>query len=147
MDKHPLIGLAARVSPGSAPFEGLIAHVCADGRILVLCPSARLYLAEPGAVTLLDPAHIVQRFEDYLGIGRDSGSGHRNGAPEYTPPRWLPADAVEDGWPILAAVDPDGEYIALEPSGTRLLPADTAVFRSRNALLLIGEWPPLPKDK
>jgi hypothetical protein len=65
----------------------------------------------------------------------------------YTPPRWVPAKDVEVGWPFLAAVDPDGEYIALEPSGKRLLPGDVAVFGSRDALVLIGEWPPLPNGK
>ena len=107
--------------------------ILSEGKPVVMYGDGRVEVVGWGDITFCNPKAIEANLS--------------NAAPERTTPRWVPANDVEDGWPFLAAIDPDGEYIALAPSGRRLLPGDTAVFRSRNALVLVGEWPPLPQGK
>lgn len=189
---HPLIGLEVRVSPGSEPFDGVIAAICADGRILVVCSGNRLYRADPGTVTLLDPERAARllrartasqdlttdgrtlsqvcmelveakqsaaRLNDALqdlavDLGLPWGLPERSllaairakVAPEYTPPRWVPAKDVAVGTSYLAAVHPDGQTIADCDSGVPLTEDDRDAYVAMNLMILVGEWPPLPKE-
>lgn len=68
------------------------------------------------------------------------------GAPEYTPPRWVPAKDVAVGTPYLAAVHQDGQTIADCDSGVPLTQDDRDAYVAMGLLILVGEWPPLPKE-
>ena len=165
---HPLIGQAVRVTfdnsrigrsgdttvrltfsvdAPSESYDGVVADVHSAGCFVILrTDDGSVGFRGAEYVRFTDPERAARMLRAHAADNEARSLGLKV-EPEYTPPRWVPANDVEVGWPFLAAVDPDGEYIALEPSGKRLLSGDVAVFGSRDALVLIGEWPPLPQGK
>ena len=148
---HPLIGLAVRVSPLPSPhgddrsFDGVVADVHSAGCFVVLRTddgSVGFWGAE--YVCFTDPERAARVLRAHAADNEARSLGFKV-APEYTPPRWVLARDVAVGTSYLAAVHPDGQTIAECDSGVPLTRDDRDAYAAMNLLILVGEWPPLPK--
>lgn len=148
---HPLIGHAVRVSPGLPPrivdrsFDGIVVDVSPVGLLVMRLDDGTVKAWGPEAVRFTDPERAARVLRAHAATTEAQGLGFMV-VFEYTPPRWVPAADVAVGTPILAAVHPDGQMLAQMDSGVTLTASDSEAFASMGMLLLVGEWPPLPKE-
>jgi hypothetical protein len=96
-------------------------------------------------VRFTDPERAARMLRAHAAATEAQGLGFKV-APEYTPPRWVPAKDVAVGTSYLSAVQPDGQTFVECGSGVPLARSDRDAFAAMNMLVLVGEWPPLPKE-
>jgi len=149
---HPLIGHPVRVNPGMPPrvvdrsFDGVVMDVL-DGNLLVMrTDDGSLGAWSAEYVTFTDPDRAARVLRAHA-TDNDFRAAGCTIVPEYTPPRWVPAVDVLAGAPILACKQPSGKIVAA-PHGQKWEAIDVELVQDPailGLLILVGEWPPLPK--